>query len=75
MAFTVRNSRVAQRSAVFVDSKQGWGRMYLFLAVGLVVENHVSRAAPEVCANRCQSHVWWTELGKELVEDYRDQAV
>lgn len=49
--------------------------MYLFLAVGLVVENHVSRAAPEVCANRCQSHVWWTELGKELVEDYRDQAV
>lgn len=34
----------------------------LFSAVRLVVEDHVARRAPDVCANCCQSHVGRNKL-------------
>ena len=41
------------KDIVLINSQERSGRVDLFLAVCLVVENHISRGAPEVRANRC----------------------
>lgn len=62
IAIPVRNMGFLHKDMVLINSQERPGRVNLFLAVCLVVENHVSRSAPEVRANSCQSHVWCTEL-------------
>jgi hypothetical protein len=37
-------------------------RLQLLLAVGLVVQNHVTSTAPDVRTHRCESHTWVDEL-------------
>lgn len=62
MILAVWNGGIAQGSGVLIDAKQRWRRVDLFLAIRFVVQNHISRAAPEMCADRCERHVWWAEL-------------
>lgn len=53
IAIPVRNMGFFRMDMILVNTQERPGRVDLFLAVCLVVENHVSRGAPEVRANRC----------------------
>lgn len=57
MILAVWSGGIAQGSGVLIDAKQRWRRVDLFLAIRFVVQNHISRAAPEMCADRCERHV------------------
>lgn len=58
----IGSSSISIGAMILIVVSQGRRGSNLFLAIRLVVQNHVTGRTPETRANGSESHIWWTQL-------------